>query len=118
MTDEGVDTPQAPQPSIDLIGLAGTMGRIEENQRATGETMQRLERAQVAGFANIDTKFQTVGEVQNEHSVALSGLKERVDAHDRIFEERKPIRQGWAVIAGSITGILAVIATVIAIFKP
>lgn len=77
----------------DQSGLAVAVGRIEEGQKYTKDSLGRIE-----------SHLGELGNTVAGHAVILGTVVERLDGHDKVLEQRAPIRIPW-------TGIVATIAT-------
>jgi hypothetical protein len=99
-------------PSSDQTGFAVAMGVLQEQGRSSAESLMRVEKGQVEGFRKIDETFQGMKTTQGEHSVMLGELKTRVDAHDKVFAERQPVKVSWTAVGGFIFGIIGAAALV------
>lgn len=88
----------------DLSGLSVAIGRIEERLTNVNDTTNRVE-------GKIDGVAATVV----QHSVKLGQVEQRLNGHDQILADRKPLRIPWTEIASVI---LTAGAIAFAILKP
>jgi hypothetical protein len=94
MSGEDQSTNVYPQPAIDTTGLAVAIGRIEANQANTATTLGEI-KLSVGGVA------ETVA----SHSTMLASLTTKVEQHDELFAQARPVKNGWPVVVGTIVGI-------------
>lgn len=93
-----------PDPT-DPTYLAVTIGRIEEGLKYV-----------VKGFDEMKASFVTQTNLLNDHTVALSHLEAKIEAHDKIFDEAKPIKSPWPVYAALALSVIATLFGIVQAF--
>ena len=87
-----------PEP-MDITGVAVAIGRIEVSL----DNVQKL-------VTKMDEKFDGVSLKVQEHSVHLQKSDGRLDAHDVILADIKPVKSGWPTIVSALVGLAGITA--------
>lgn len=80
-----------------MTGMAVTLGRIEESQKYMRDAIDKL-----------DSKVGGVAETVAAHSLSILEVQTKVQAHDRILEDRKPLRTPWPTIGAFVVAVCAI----------